>query len=436
MAEESALRVEAHAESPVVRRLEVEVGPERVRRAFERAYRDLARSARVRGFRPGKAPRSVLEKLYGPQVREEIERQLVSESLPEAVEQAGLRPVTEPAIDAQPPQQDAPFRYTAHLEVKPEIELPELEGLPARRPRVEVSDADVLSELEKLRERHAQLVEEPEGTPAARTHVLRVDFVGRIDGEVFEGGSGRDVAVEIGSERFVPGFTEQLEGARAGEAREVRVTFPDEYGNPELAGKEAVFTVQVAAVQRRELPEVDDEFAKDLGDFETLEALRARIREDLRALRERTAESVLRASLMEALVNRTRFDVPPGLVERRLQRQLARAHDELHDSVPHEALHAQLDAWRESWRPRAEREVREALLLEAVVQKLGVEASDEELAARIDALAGREGVDAARLRRAYREGEELRDALRAQIQDEKALALLASTAKIDETSDS
>jgi trigger factor len=294
----------------------------------------------------------------------------------------------------------------------------------------------VLGEMEKLRERHAHPVEEPEGTTAARGHVLRVDFVGRIDGQPFEGGSGEAVEVEIGSDRFLPGFTEPLEGAHAGEQREVRVTFPADYGNAELAGREAVFDVNVHAVQRRELPELDDEFAKDLGEFENVDALRARIRDDLRAARERNAEAVMRASLLEALVNRTRFDVPPGLLERRLQRQLSRAHDELADSVPHDALHAQLDAWRDAWRPRAEREVREALLLEAVVEKAGIEATDEELEARVQALAAQEGVDEKRLRRAYREGGELREALRHQIQDEKALAFLGSTAKIEESSDS
>lgn len=436
MAEESGLSVHAHEEGPVRRRLEVEVDAARVRGAFDSAYRDLGKRARVPGFRPGKVPRAVLERMFGPQIREEIERQLVSESLPQAVEQAGVHPVTEPAVDAQPPQPDAPFRYSALVEVKPAIELPELSGLPARRPRVEVTDADVLGELEKLRERHAHLVEEPEGTTAARGHVLRVDFVGRIDGQPFEGGSGEAVEVEIGSERFLPGFTESLEGARAGERREVRVTFPADHGNAELAGREAVFDVTVHAVQRRELPELDDEFAKDLGDFESLDALRARIRDDLRAVRERSAEAALRASLLQALVDRTRFDVPPGLIERRLQRELSRAHDELAESVPHDALHAQLDQWREAWRPRAEREVREALLLEAVVAKAGIEVSDDELEARIQQLAAQEGVDEKRLRRAYRESGELREALRHQLQDEKALAFLRSTAKIEESSDS
>ena len=140
MAEEGAVRVTTSEEGPVVRRLEIEVDPKRVRRAFDRAYRDLAKRARVKGFRAGKAPRSVLEKMFGPQVREEIERLLVSESLPEAVEEAGVRPVAEPSIDAQAPEEDAPFRYTAEIEVKPTIALPTLEGLPASQPAVAGKD--------------------------------------------------------------------------------------------------------------------------------------------------------------------------------------------------------------------------------------------------------------------------------------------------------
>jgi len=430
MPEQSALHVETREESPVLHRLEVELPPERVHRAFERAYRDLGRKARIRGFRPGKVPRSVLAKMYGPALREEIERSLVAETLPEAVERSGLRPVSEPAIDAQPPEDAAPFRYSAQIEVKPRIELPELAGLPGRRPPVEVSEADVLTQLEELRERHAQLVEEPEGTPASRGHVAVVDFVGRIDGETFEGGSGRDVEVELGSDRFLPGFAEQLEGARADEDREVRVTFPEEYGKPELAGREAVFQVHVASVRRRELPELDDEFAKDLGEFDDLDALRQKVRDDLRAARERAADQELRRSVLDALSERTSFSVPPGLVERRLQARLASAHRQLEGNVPEDALHAQLDAWREQWRPRAEQEVREELLLEAVVEARGVQVDDAEVDERVEALAAEQGVDAARLRRVWQERGAL-DALREQIREEKALALLCAEATID-----
>lgn len=428
------VRVTTHEESPVVRRLEVEVDPSRVRKAFDRAYRDLARRARVPGFRPGKAPRSMLEKMFGGQVREDIERMLVAESLAEAVQEADVHPVTEPAIDAQPPEADAAFRYTAQIEVKPTIELPTLEGLPAKRPAVDVVDTDVLEELENLRERHAQLVEEAEDVVAAEGHILKVDFVGRIDGEPFEGGSGQDVAVELGGERFIPGFAEQLVGARAAEDREVRVSFPEDYGNAELAGREAVFAVHVAALQRRDVPELDDDFAKDLGDFESLDALRTRVREDMTAQRERAAEQALHRSVMDALVERTTFDVPPGLVERRLESQLQRAHRELAESMPDDELHQQIDSWRENWRPQAERDVREALLLEAVSAEKDVEASDEEVEARIGEMAEGQGMDPARLRKAYGEGD-LIEALRVQLQDEKALAFLCAEAKIEETSD-
>ena len=428
---QTALQVRCTETSAVVRTLEVEVGAPRVDRAFERFYRDLARRVRVRGFRPGKAPRSVLERLYGGSAAEEIERALVGETLPEAVTQAGLRPVTEPSVSADAPTAGKPFRFSARIEVKPEIRLPALEGLQGRRPPVEASDADVVQELETLRQRHATLIEEPEGTVASRGHVLTIDFVGRIDGQPFEGGSGQDVALELGAGQFLPGFEEQLEGTQAGEDREVRVSFPADYGRSELAGKEAVFAVHVAAVRRRELPALDDEFAKDVGEFESLAALREHLLKELRAAREREAQAVLRRSLLDGLLTQTSFDVPAGLVDRRLQRRLAAAHQQLEGQVPHDTLHAQLERWQEEWRPAAEREVREALVLEAVAQAREIVADDAEVDARLASLAAEQGVDAARLRKAYRE-QGLLEAVRAQLVDEKALEALCRDARIEE----
>lgn len=429
--QQPALQVRCTETSAVVRTLEVEVGAARVDRAFERFYRDLARRVRVRGFRPGKAPRSVLERLYAGSAAEEIERALVGETLPEAVTQAGLRPVTEPSVSADAPAAGKPFRFSARIEVKPEIRLPALEGLKGSRPPVAASDADVVQELEALRQRHATLIEEPDGTVAARGHVLTIDFVGRIEGQPFEGGSGQDVTVELGAGQFLPGFEEQLEGTQAGEDREVRVSFPAEYGRSELAGKEAVFAVHVAAVRRRELPALDDEFAKDVGEFETLAALREHLLAGLRAAREREAQAVLRRSLLDGLLAQTSFEVPAGLVERRLERRLAAAHQQLESQVPHDALHVQLERWQEEWRPAAEREVREALVLEAVAQAREITADDAEVDARLVTIAAEQGVDAARLRKAYRE-QGLLEAVRAQLVDEKALEALCRDARIEE----
>ncbi len=431
----SAIRVRATQDSPVVRTLEVSVDRERVQRAYDRAYQDLAKRAPVRGFRPGKTPRSVLEKLYGAQIGEQIEQTLVAETLASALEQAGVEPVSEPAIAAKAPAPDAEFVYTARVEVKPAFELPELTGLPARRPRVAITEPDVERELEALRQRQAALLEEPPETLAAPGHILSIDFSGRIDGKPFEGGSGKGVELELGSQRFLAGFEEQLAGAKAGEDREVRVRFPDDYATRELAGRESVFAVHVAAIKRRVVPALDDELAKDLGEFESLEALRARMRADLEAGAERAAKAELHRTLLDALIARTGFELPPGLVTRQLERLLQNAARRLTGAVPDAQLEAQIGRWKEEWRPRAEREVRETLLLEAIAKARGIQAEAGEVEARIAQLAREQRVDPARLRRAWGE-DGLERALRTQVSDEKVLDFLASTAKVDESSGS
>jgi trigger factor len=428
------LAVTVEEEGAVSRTLRVEVPPERVDATFTRAYRDLARNARVRGFRPGKAPRHVLEKLYGASLAEDLERTLVEQSLPEALAQVGVEPVARPTIDAMAPAPGTAFAYTVRIEVMPTFALPKLEGLPGRRPAVDVGVADVQSELDGLHARHATLVEETEDAEAAEGHVLTIDYEGRVDGELLEGGRGEGVEVELGTARFLPGFEDQLVGARSGEAREVRCALPEGDDSPH-AGKEVVFQVQVNAIRRREVPELDDEFAKDLSDeFQTLADLRARIQQDLEAARVRQADQALRRSLLDALLERTPFDVPSGMVDLGLERRLVRAHRELEGQVPEDALHAQLERWREEWRPQVEQDVRGELVLDAIVRERGIEVDDAELDARLDLMAGGDVKERQRLRKAYESGGML-DSLQAALARDKALDFLAAEAKVEETTD-
>jgi trigger factor len=431
-AKNASIHVETIERTPILHTIEIEVDASRVRKAFDRAYRDLARQVRVKGFRPGKAPRSVLEKLHGASVAEQLEHTLVSETLADAIELAEIQPISEPAVSAGKPTPDANFKYTVSLEVSPEIELPDLDGLPAIRPEVSVEEAEVDERLEELRTAHAPLVEESEGTALARGHVATIDFVGRVDGEIFEGGTGQGVQLEIGGGRFIPGFEDQLTGAQAGDDRDVRVTFPESYANEEVAGKEAAFAVHVADVRKRQVPELDDEFAKDVGEFDSLDALRARIRADLESGQERESKDTFRTTLMDALLERMDFAVPPGMIDRQLQNQLSSAHKRLEGQLDHDAIHAQLDRWREEWRPRAERDVREMLALQAIAKAQGIEVADDEVSARIDELVGEREQQAARLGELH-EDEQLREALRQQLRDEKVLDLLAPTAKIGES---
>ena len=434
-APDDSIQAVSSEDGPIGRRVEVRVAAERVGRAFDRAYRDLAKSARVNGFRAGRVPRGVLERMYGAAVAEEIEQTLIRETLGDAIEQAELEPVAAPEVDSRPPVPGEEFSYVARLEVKPEIVLPELEGLPARRPAAKAEDEDVERELEALRVRSAPLVEEPEGTTVETGHILSVDFVGRVDGEIFEGGTGRDVELEVGSGRFVEGFEEQLLGESAGGDREVTIVFPDDYVNEALAGKRAVFDVHVAAIKRREMAELDDEFAKDIGEFSSLEDLRGRVRSDLQASLDAQARSALRRSLLDALLERTDFQVPRGLVDRQLERRLERAARQLQASLEGDALRTELARLRKEWRGAAEAEVKDQLLVDAVARSRNIEVGEAEIAPRLESMAEEQGVDVESLRRALGEG--VPEAVVAgNLRDEKALDLLAALASIEESEES
>lgn len=432
-AEQSVLdiRVECAETSPVIRSLSVEVDPTRVRRAFDRAYGDLKRTARVKGFRPGKVPRSVLERMYGASMPDEVERLLVSETLAAAIDQAKVVPISEPDIDAESPQPGTVFRYTARIEVKPEITLPDLSGLRGRRPIVRVSEAEIDAELEKIRERNAKLIEEPEGTVAADGHTLTIDFVGRIDGETFKGGTAQGVDIQLGTGTMVPGFEEQLIGARAGEDRTLEISFPADYGPAELNGKQASFECHIVAVRRRELPALDDELAKDLGEFESLVELRARIESDKRKQQESASRRTLDQSLIESLIGLCSFEVPPGIVERQLQGQLRSMHDQFNGRVPTEVLHQQLRRMQEDGRPIAEKRVREALLLEKITSAQALAVARDEIDARLAEMAEAQGMDVAVLR-PMAESQGWLQSIEHELLEQKAYAWLAEQATIED----
>jgi len=426
------IRVEAREISPVVCELTIEVEAERVDRAFARIVNELRRSARVKGFRPGKVPARVVKQMYGSALGEEIERELVRETLPRAVEQSAVQPVVEPQIEAEPPVEGKRFRYKARIELKPAIELPDLTAISGSRPRVEVGEDEVLTELEKLRERQQTWIEEPEETEAAEGHQVTIDFVGTLDDVPFEGGRAEGVELELGSGRMIPGFEEQLLGAKSGEERSLDVQFPADYGNAELAGRAAVFATRITAIKRSELPDLDDEFAKDLGDFETLDEVRDKIREALEAQRRQASDQALHRSLLDDLVTRTSFEVPPSLVERQLESQIRQFEEQLRDRLSETDLRARVAQMREEGWDEARRRVREALLLEAVAGAAELEASDEEIDARLDEMARSQGIDVERMR-ALAAAQGWRAAIAAEVVDRKALEWLVEQAQIHET---
>jgi trigger factor len=417
--------------SAVVRSIGVKVSQARVSRAFEKTYRDLGRTATVRGFRKGKVPRTVLEKLYGASIPEEIERVLVQETIQAAIEKSGLTPLVQPEVEAGTPQANAEFEYTLRIEVKPEIELPELSGLPATAPKIEVKDEEIDEELERMRQSNAPWIEEGEDVVVENGHKVTFDYEGKVDGELFEGGAAENTELEIGAGRMIPGFEEGLLGARAGEDVTLKVRFPDDYGAEHLAGKDAEFSCKVHTIRRQQVPELDDEFAKDVGEFENLDALREKIHGDFTERAESAAESAVQRSVMDSLLERTQFEVPPGVVEQQLNSQIQSMQQQFQGQIPPDILQQQLQRMREEGRGSAERRVRESLVLEAIVKAKEFEVSEEDIDARFAEMAEGQGMEVSQLKKMAAE-QGWGEAIAAELLDKKALDFLASEATVEE----
>ena len=284
---------------------------------------------------------------------------------------------------------------------------------------------------ERLRERQAAWIEEPEETVAANGHQLTIDFKGTVDGVAFEGGSADGVEIELGSGRMIPGFEEQLVGARSGEERELHVTFPTPYGNAALAGKAAVFATKVTAIKRRELPALDDDFAKDLGDFESLDEVKRKLKESVEAQRRASSDRALEKSLLDDLLTRTSFEVPPTLVARQLESQVQQLEQQLRGRLTDSDLRVRVAQMREEGWDEARRRVQEALLLESVASRATLAASEEEIHARLDEMAASQGFDA-KLMHDLAKAQGWHAAIAAEIVDRKALAHLTAHARVQD----
>lgn len=427
------MQLEVEERGPVERRLRIELPTAEVDRVFDHVFHEIGRNARLKGFRPGRVPREVLERYFAHEARHEALEHLVRSSLPKAIEQAALEVIGEPRLEPdEEPRAGLPFRYAVALEIRPRIELKQIKGLAVTRPVLPAPEGDpVESYLEEARQAHAQLVAEPEGTLAARGHVAVLDFEGRIDGKTFEGGSGKEVTLELGAGTAIPGFDEQIEGMVVGGERDFDLSVPESYPAAAVAGKTARFHVRLVELKRKELPGLDDEFAKDVSEAETLDALRAQLRERMEQGRERERERRLREAVVAALVEANPFPVPPSLVASEINARLARVLRQLRVREETPELRAQIERWREEMRPQAERAVALSLLAPVIASAEGISVSEDDVDARVRQMAEAEERPYKELRRALSERGML-DGLRASLVEERVVELATSAATLSD----
>jgi len=412
----------------VRRRLDVEVPESDVRAEIERAYEVLRRKAKVRGFRPGHAPRAVLERLFGDQVRADAFGKLIQQSYQEAVRQQQLTPVGQPEIITESAPPSGPLRYSVTLEVKPEVLASGYSGLAAERAVKVVSDAEVEQLLSGLQESLAQLRPVTDRITARAGDIATVDYEAHAEGRLIGRGEGR--LVEVGGGATPGGLGAHLEGADVGSEVGFEVDYPPDDPNPDLAGRRVSFHAVIRALALKELPPLDDEFAKDHGECETLEELRARARQQLEAAGAREADGAVRAALVEQLLQAHEIEVPRAMVERRTEALVDDVMDHLGPRRPPASREGEFRAkLREELATRARNQVRAALVLEAIARQEHLTVGDEEVDVQIGRLAERAGNARERVRALYQEPA-ARENLRMQMLQERALDLVVEQAHI------
>ena len=384
------IRNEKVAENTV--ELEFKVSKEQFAEGITKAFRKANAEITVPGFRKGKAPRSVVEKMYGVEVffNDAIDA-LLPDAYADAVEAAGIEPVARPEVDITACSKEEGFTVVAKVVVKPEVKVNEYKGLKATRKAVVVTDEEVEADLNVLRDRNGRMVE-VEGRKAELNDTANIDFEGFVDEVAFEGGKGEGFDLLLGSGQFIPGFEEQIVGHEIGEEFDVNVTFPEEYHATDLAGKAAVFKTKLNGLKAKELPELDDEFAKDVSEFDTLSELKADIRKAKEERAAQQAELEVENTLVDAVVASMEAIIPEEMTENRID-ELVRdfegrmAQQGLQLATYLQYTGMEMESFRKTFREQAEQQVKIRLALEKVAEMENLTASDEEVEAELAKIA-------------------------------------------------
>ena len=415
--------------SPVVKKVSVEVTPDRVKDALDRAFSSVSRTVKLKGYRQGHVPRRLVERYFGDDVKKDVAQKLVTGSIHEALAEHKLDPVAPPRVENGSVEPGQPFKYTATVEVRPRVEPKEYEGLAVPKIEGVVTDAQVEERIEEMRSNHAMFVPVEGRDVAEAGDFVSADYEGMVDGAPLRGAKREGVLLEVAPGSLLENKAEEMLGARVGETRELAVSFPNDYAVEELRRKEGRFKVAVKGLKKREVPALDDAFVQDLGgEQKTLGELRAKIRAEMEQQKKERAESDQREAVLKALVAKNPIEAPPALVERNVDAMLqGMLEGFMRRGIDPRQLGLNLDRMRDELRQRALLEVKGYLLLEAIAEKEKIEATEEDLAKHFDKLAADLKQPAEKIRAAFRRQDSI-DGLKARLRQDKALAFLLSKA--------
>lgn len=413
-------------------KLTIEATAEEFEVALEKAYQKNKNKLNVQGFRKGKAPRAVIEKMYGAGIfYEDAANEIIPEAYEQAAEESKLDIVSRPDIDVVQIEKGQPFIFTATVAVKPVVTLGQYKGVEVEKVTVEVTEEEVNAELEKVREQNSRMIT-IEDRPVADKDIAVIDFEGFVDGVAFDGGKGEDYSLVIGSHSFIDTFEEQLIGKNIGEDVEVNVTFPEEYQVQSLAGKPALFKVKIKEIKEKELPALDDDFAQDVSEFDTLAEYKEDIKKSVLERKEKAAKTAKEDAVVDKLIETATMDIPDAMVATQ-KRQMA---EEFAQRLQMQGLSLEqyfqftgmnANAFLENLEPQALKRIQSRLVLEAVVKAENITASEEEVEKQFADMAAAYQMEVDKLKDLI--GEKEKEAMSMDIAVQKAIDLVASEAK-------
>jgi len=365
--------------SSIKKKVSIEISEDQVNKEVESFYKDLGKKAKIKGFRPGKVPRDILERYFKDYVKAEVIQKLIEETYPQALSETDLHPVSPPVIDPGGFEDGKPFQYSAMIEVKPDIQLEEYTGLKIEGKKEEVKDEEVEGRLKALQNLHANLKTISEARPIQTGDYVIVDYEARLGGKPLEGGKAIDFTVEVGSGQFIPAFEEKLIGLKPEEEKEIEVSFPEDYGYQKWAGKTISFHVKIKEIKEKILPPLDDEFAKDLGDYSSFEELKVKLKGEIEKEKELALERQLKDQVVDQLLEINPFDVPESLVGEQAKAMVSDTKLRLAaQGVALKNLGVSEEKLQEDYKAMAQKQVRTFLILEKIAGQEGIAVTDEE----------------------------------------------------------
>lgn len=413
-------------------KITLEISPEQFEQAMETAYKRSKNQISLPGFRKGKAPRKLVEKAYGREIfYEDAINAVLPELYDETVKEENLEVMSRPEVNVETIEEGKPVVVTCEVAIKPEVKLGKYKGLKAEKEDATVTEEDVQEELKRVAGRNARMIEVTD-RPAQMDDTLTIDFEGFMDGTPFEGGKGENHELKLGSHSFIDTFEDQLVGKNVGDQCEVNVTFPEEYHQKDLAGKPAMFKVAVKKIQFNEVPEIDDEFAKEVSEFDTLDEYKADVKKNLEERKAKQIEESKRAKLLGKVVEKSKMDMPEPMVIEQCDQMI----NNFAQTLRYQGMNMQkymemtgstLESMRQSVRPEAERQLKESLVLDAIAKAENLEATQEDVDKELENMAQIYGMEIDKLKAAVTEAET--ESIKSELKTKKALDFIVENAK-------